>query len=96
MQELNEIEGLTVCDQNVVEREILRHMNDVCKEDLEEGELQDEQKESSKNETGPIMFVNDTANETESERKIRLGEMTPFGSILQSNSNSQRYFQKHF
>lgn len=91
MQELNEIEGLTVCDQIVVEREILRHMNEACNENLEEGELSSEEKESAENENVPIMFVNDATNETESERKVRLGEMTPFGSVLQHDSNTLRY-----
>lgn len=71
-----------------MEQEILRHINEACKEDVEEGELSENEKEKETTELNPsMMFVNDTINETETERKVRLGEMTPFGSVLQSSPN---------
>lgn len=68
-------------DQYVVEEEIWRQINEACRE---EGEIEDSDSEQKNDEKPTVILANDTENETETERKIRLGEMTPFGTVLQS------------
>lgn len=70
----------------MVEREVLRHINEACQEETEEGELSENEKETTEPNSSMIL-IGDTVHETENERKVRLGEMTPFGSVLQSSSS---------
>ncbi len=54
-----------------------------------ENVIPDSDEPENKREKLPIMLINDQENETENERKIRLGEMTPFGTTLQSTPSSR-------
>lgn len=80
------IPGLTICSRNMEEEimeELNKQFNEQTEDNIESGE------EGSVNEPKEKMslaLVSSVENETENERKVRLGEMTPFGSVLQSTS----------
>lgn len=88
------IPGLTICNQDI-EIEILEQLNKHFDEiENETCNLHSEEKSNNTEKLSTIL-INDVENETECERKIRLGEMTPFGTVLQSKENA-RYINFFF
>lgn len=84
MQLLKEenIPGLTICGQEH-ELEFLQQLSEHFDNLNKESESENEEGEISEN--VPIL-PNNEEKETEAERKIRLGEMTPFGTVLKANN----------
>lgn len=82
------IPGLTICSRNM-EEEIMEELNKQFNEQKEENNDVGEEVSVNKDiEKVSLALVSSVENETENERKVRLGEMTPFGSVLQSTLKS--------
>lgn len=73
---MQDLTGLTVYDVNHFEQEVLQQVN---------LEVLDSQTITTNSSEGPSTL---DVKETETERKIRIGEMTPFGStdVLQKST----------
>lgn len=93
MKEEN-IPGLTICSRNM-EEEIMEELNKHFNEQTEETD-DGEEVETKPKEKVSLALVSNEENETENERKVRLGEMTPFGSVLQATSKPRYYFLRRF
>lgn len=79
--ELQSIDGLSVYDQDKFEAGVLQQVDKALIE------ISDDDSESVPNVAQPEEGCD---GETERERKIRLGEMTPFGTTLPMNATSSR------
>lgn len=80
-KELQNLTGLTVYDVNHFEQELLQQ---VTSEVLDSKTVNDTR-------DIPMTLGVLEIGETENERKIRTGEMTPFGSTDISEKNTKRY-----
>ncbi|XP_075232216.1 DNA excision repair protein ERCC-6-like [Lycorma delicatula] len=80
--ELQNISGISVYSQDVLEAGILKQVDDAL-----EGEINP----SIEAVEGSAFDINNFGTkETDMERSIRLGEMTPFGTILNGSSDSKK------
>lgn len=78
---MQDVTGLTVYDVNHFEQEILQQVTN---------ERLDNNKTVSNTSEVPMTLGILRLEETENERKIRTGEMTPFGSTDISQKNTNR------
>lgn len=78
---MQDLTGVTVYDVNHFEQEVLQQVTN---------EVLDNKAINNTSEVPMTLGVLET-EETENERKIRIGEMTPFGSTDVSQKNTKRY-----
>lgn len=86
--------GLTICGQEhemQILQQLSEHFNNLSKKNKIDADLDVESDFSIGNVSA--VLSDDPENETEQERKIRLGEMTPFGTVLQANQISAKESQ---
>lgn len=77
--ELHGLQGLSVYDQATLEAGILQQVDEALDQELEPGECPG----------ATVLELEEGQDETEMERRIRLGEMTPFGSTLNQAAINQ-------
>lgn len=92
--------GITVYDQSKFEEGILRQVDHALEEQERKKETTKKKKLLRKHEDPKAASIPATVNqkeETEKEKLIRLGHMTPFGTILNGNKSSQELtsFEKY-
>lgn len=87
--------GLTICGQEhemQILQQLSEHFNNLSKKNENDADLDVEDVFSVRNVSAVLGDA--TENETEQERKIRLGEMTPFGTVLVANQIRYNRFTK--
>lgn len=86
---------MTICGQEhemQILQQLSEHFNNLSKKNKIDADLDVESDFSIGNVSA--VLSDDPENETEQERKIRLGEMTPFGTVLQANQIRYNGFTK--
>ena len=95
--------GLTVYNQSTFEEGILRQVDSAIEEqerlkNAKKVVFKDPQKSNkSKKSENPVVNILPLQEETEQDRLIRLGHMTPFGTVLNAKKNNQELtsFEKY-
>ncbi|RZF48893.1 hypothetical protein LSTR_LSTR003273 [Laodelphax striatellus] len=86
--ELQGLEGLSVYNQETFEAAILKQVDNALTGGSQTDEV-DQQTEDAENEASfPLLDIG-RSGETDMERSIRLGEMTPFGTTLQDQTSKR-------
>lgn len=82
--ELQNLDGLAVYNQETLEAEILKQVDDALEGGINKSD------DEAERELGSQEFnVNNLIkNESDMERSIRLGEMTPFGTVLNGSAGT--------